>query len=217
MTTNSDKIFLSLLLLFALTQQAAQVNLMLFSNIFIFLKISFWTFSRKNCISLALSAPFSLKPCKAFRIAQCKQSQLLKPRLNFDLCFIFKTSDRTLLETIVSYKPCPSLSQVNQKNSVIKRWKYRPKELLKAPFCYQKKIKIQAGSAWNFLQPPIQVCRGVYIPCFKIDAAIFCCPLFFEEHLNAQVKINKVVNKHTVDYHPSPSELTSTIHHIIFL
>ena len=35
--------------------------------------------------------------------------------------------------------------------------------------------------------------------------------------LNPQVRINKMVNKHTVDYHPSPSELTSRIHPVIFL
>ena len=51
--------------------------------------------------------------------------------------------------------------------------------------------------------------RGAYIPYFKSNAAIFCCPFFFEEYLNLQVRINKVVNKHTVDYQPSLSELTS--------
>ena len=36
--------------------------------------------------------------------------------------------------------------------------------------------------------------------------------------LNPQVKINKMVNEHTVDYTPpSPSELTSRIHPLIFL
>ena len=34
---------------------------------------------------------------------------------------------------------------------------------------------------------------------------------------NPQVGINKMVNEHTVDYHPSPSELTSNIHLVIFL
>ena len=37
---------------------------------------------------------------------------------------------------------------------------------------------------------------------------IFCCPLFSE---------NKMVNKHTVDYHPSSSQLISRIHPLIFL
>ena len=40
-------------------------------------------------------------------------------------------------------------------------------------------------------------------------------PLFFEEFLNPQVRINKMVNEYTVDYRPS--ELTSRIHPFIFL
>ena len=31
----------------------------------------------------------------------------------------------------------------------------------------KKVIKKQTGSAWNFLQPPIQVCRSAYIPYLK--------------------------------------------------
>ena len=46
---------------------------------------------------------------------------------------------------------------------------------------------------------------------------IFCCPLFFENYLNPQAMINKMVNKHTVNYHPSPSQLISRIHTLIFL
>ena len=34
----------------------------------------------------------------------------------------------------------------------------------------------QTGSACNFLQLLIQVCRGSYIHYFKINAPIFCCP-----------------------------------------
>ena len=45
---------------------------------------------------------------------------------------------------------------------------------------------------------------------------IFCCPLFFENYLNPQAMINKMVNKHTVNYHPSPSQLVSRIHTLIF-
>ena len=46
--------------------------------------------------------------------------------------------------------------------------------------------------------------------------AIFLSPKK-HNHLNPQVRINKMVNKHTVDYHPSPLELTSKIHTLIFL
>ena len=41
--------------------------------------------------------------------------------------------------------------------------------------------------------------------------------LFFEPQVNPQVSINKMVNKHTVVYHPSPSQLTSRIYPVIFL
>ena len=36
----------------------------------------------------------------------------------------------------------------------------------------------------KFLQPPIQVCRGAYIPYFKINTTVFCCPLFIKNYLN---------------------------------
>ena len=62
-----------------------------------------------------LVGSFSLKPCKAFRTAQCKQARLVKPCLNSDLYFIFKTFGTALLVTIVFYKPPPSLFQENRK------------------------------------------------------------------------------------------------------
>ena len=73
-------VFSSLLLIFELIQQAALVNFMLFLNIFKILKISCWSFWRKSCISLVLWAFFSIKPCKAFRVAQCKQPRLLRSK-----------------------------------------------------------------------------------------------------------------------------------------
>ena len=59
--------------------------------------------------------------------------------------------------------------------------------------------------------------RGVYIHYFKINSPIFCRPLFSENYLNPQVKINKMTNKHTVNYHPSPSQFISRIHSLILL
>ena len=59
------------------------------------------------------------------------------------------------------------------------------------------------------------MCRGTYISYLKTETPIFYCLLFLEEYINPQV--NKIVNKNTVDYHHSPSELTSTIHPLIFL
>ena len=44
----------------------------------------------------------------------------------------------------------------------------------------------------------------------KIDSPIFCCPLFFKEFLNPEVRINKMVNEYTVDYDPRPSEFKDT-------
>ena len=94
--------------------------------------------------------------------------------------------------------------------------KVQTKRAFKSYFCHQKIIKKQKG-ALNFLQPEVKMCRGFYIPYFKINVPSFCWPLFFEEYLNPQVRINKMVNEHTVDYQPSPSELTSRIHPFIFL
>ena len=42
----------------------------------------------------------------------------------------------------------------------------------------KKTIKKQTGSAWNFLQTPIQVCKGAYIPYFKINGPILLLSLF---------------------------------------
>ena len=55
------------------------------------------------------------------------------------------------------------------------------------------------------------MCRGAYIPYFKVNVPIFCCPLFFEEYLNPQVRINKMVSEYSVNCHTSPSGLTLRI------
>ena len=131
--------------------------------IFKVLKISFWTFWRKNCISLNLWALFIIKLCKAFRIAQCKQPRLVKPCLNSDIYVIFQTFGTALLETTVSYKPLCSISQENranpspsasrhinnslnlylffnfeEKNSIMNGLEYKLKGLLKAIFLSPK-------------------------------------------------------------------------------
>ena len=51
---------------------------------------------------------------------------------------------------------------------------------------------------------------------FQNQSPIFCCPLFSVSYLNPQARINKMVNKHTVNYHPSPSQLISRIHTVMF-
>ena len=77
----------------------------------------------------------------------------------------------------------------------------------------KKPIIQQAGSAWNFIQPSIHVHRGAYIPHFKRPHFL---PLIFEEYINPQVRINKMVNGNTVDYNNSPPELTWRIQPLIF-
>ena len=52
---------------------------------------------------------------------------------------------------------------------------------------------------------------------FASQFPIFFCPLFSENYLNPKARIKKIVNKHTVDYHPSPSQLISRIHTLILL
>ena len=96
-------------------------------------------------------------------------------------------------------------------------WKYRSKGLVKAIFCDQKSKKKAGRPYMKFCQPPKQVCRGAYISYFKINVTIFCCLLFSEYYLNPQVRINKMINKHTVDYHPSPSQWSFRIHSLIFV
>ena len=83
-------------------------------------------------------------------------------------------------------------------------------------FAIKKIIKKQTRPASNFLQPPIPICRGAYIPYFKINPAIFCCLIFSENYLNPQVRINKMVYRH-IEYHPSLSQLISRCIRPIFL
>ena len=63
----------------------------------------------------------------------------------------------------------------------------------------------------------ISVCRGVSIHYFKINPPSLFCPLFSENYVNPQVRINKMINKDTADYHSSLSELISRTHPVILL
>ena len=82
----------------------------------------------------------------------------------------------------------------------------------KSYFLWQKSNKKADRFCMKFLQPPVPVWGGTYIPYFKINAPVFCCPLFSENYLIPLVRINKMVNKDTVDYQPSSSQLTLKIH-----
>ena len=59
------------------------------------------------------------------------------------------------------------------------------KRAFKSYFYVTKKvIKKTKDYAWNFLQSPLLVRRGAFIPYFKINAPIFCCPLISKNYLN---------------------------------
>ena len=75
-------------------------------------------------------------------------------------------------------------------------------------FATKKKV---TGSAWNFPQATMQFCKDGSMPYFKINALFFSFLLYFEEYINTQIKINKMVQKDSVKYHPSPSRLISKI------
>ena len=195
-------VVLSLVLIFELIQQVALLSFLLHLSIFKILKIRFWTFWRKNCISIALWVLFSSKPYQAFRTAPWKQPRLVKPWLHFDQNLILKSAVTVLLGFLLThFKSLPeeqekysfsssrhiSLSvylfldselQLGESKELNDEpCKYRSRDFLKAIFCQQKSIEKQTGFAWNFLQSPMQVCRGAYISYFKINALIFYCSL----------------------------------------
>ena len=154
------------------------MNFMLYLNIHKILKISFWTFWKKNYIYLVLYA------CKT---ARWKQPRLVKPWLIFFLNFIFKTPGVAFLEKISSYWPSPSLSQENRKsfpptpldtsvtalvsifssilNSIIEGWNYRSRKLSKAIFCHQKNKKKANRLCMKFS------------PTSNTSACRFCAPI----------------------------------------
>ena len=97
--------------------------------------------------------------------------------------------------------------------------KVQVKRDFKSNFLSPKKvIKKQTGSAWNFLQPSIPVCRG---PISSISKSVpSFCLLFLEiifwklSQLSGQDQQN---GKQTYCRLPSPSQWTSRIHPLIFL
>ena len=67
----------------------------------------------------------------------------------------------------------------------------------------------------------ISICLLIYTnnvnPPTPTRLLTFSFPLFFKEYLNPQIRINKTVNEHGVNYHLSPSGLTSGIDPVLFL
>ena len=221
-----------LLLIFELIHQATLVNFMFFLNIVKILKVSFWTFWRKICISLDLWALFLWKLCKAFRIVQCKQLRFLK---SFKFWSIFHiqnlwysfTRDNSFLQTFTSLSqknPSTNTSRhinnitalvcifslilncslANQKNSIMNGWKCRSKGLLKLFFCHQKSNKKADRLCMKVSSTSNTRVQSCLYPLFQNQYPHFMFSLFSENYLNPQVKINKMV-KHTVYYRSSPS------------
>ena len=106
--------------------------------------------------------------------------------------------------------------------SIMEGWKYRSRELLEAIVYHKKSNKkvdrlcmkfssVSHTSVQRCLYPLFQNQRSHFL----LFHLFFCC--FIKECLKPQVRINKKINEHTVNYHPSPSSLTSRIHHLIFL
>ena len=77
-------------------------------------------------------------------------------------------------------------------------------------FIFHQKNKTKRRQALNeiFFNPQYK-CAD---PLFQNHQPFFCYPLFFEEYLNPPVRVNKMANKYTFDYHPSSSRLTSRLH-----
>ena len=74
----------------------------------------------------------------------------------------------------------------------------------------------------KFLPPPTQVCSKCLSPLFQnLETILFStllrCPHFFEEYLNPPSQDQQNGKELSVDYHPNPSGLTSSIHPLIIL
>ena len=106
----------------------------------------------------------------------------------------------------------------NSKEFNNERMKVQVKRTFKSYFlCHQKSNKKADRLCVTFtLTSSTSVQRCLYPP-FQNQSPIFCFPLFSENYLYHQGRINKMVKKHTVNYHPSPSQLISRIHLLVFL
>ena len=120
-----------------------------------------------------------------------------------------------LLKTIVSYKLLPSLSHETEKpflQHFLRHQQHKSHnvyiflnfELQLGKSKEFKNEKIKKAFKSYFLQFPILVCGGAFIPYFKTNPTIFSCPLISGNYLNLQVRIKKMVSKYTVNWHPSP-------------
>ena len=81
-------------------------------------------------------------------------------------------------------------------------------------FCDKKRKKYGDMLCIN---PKCKCAAGALAPYFKINAPSFCCHLFLKQYLNPRVRIDKLINRHSANYYPSPSGVTSRIHPLIHL
>ena len=164
---------------------------MLYLYIFKILKIWFWTFWMKICSVLtAIISKAMIKFLSKFHV------QIHWYRFTRDNRFLLNPSQSTRNSSSSAFRHINNSlsvcllpdSELNNRGTKIQgKWAF------KSYFCHQKnKTRKQKSSAGNFLQHPIQVCRGAYIPYYKINAPIFCCSIFFEECVNPQVRTNKM-------------------------
>ena len=135
---------------------------------------------------------------------------------NFQIIPLLDTSKAVVVCIFSSILNC---NKANKKNSLIQGVKYKSGDLLKAFFiCHQKSNKKsrQALRKISF-SPQCKFVAATSILYLKSNALIFRCPIFFKEYLNPYGRINKMVNKHSVDWHPIPSGLVSRIYPVIFI
>ena len=191
-------VFLSLLLIFNLIQQAALMNFMLYLSIFWISKIFMLNISKEK-LHISCLLCFQNRTVLTATISNA----IIKfwSKLHFQiLWYSFNWDNRFLLTpSLISHRkillPAPLDTWTTTLvcffspilNLIMEGWKCWSRKLLKVIFCHRKKARKQTFS-WNFHE----IFSEIYTKC-----------------LNPQVRINKMVNKRTVNYHPSPSELIS--------
>ena len=77
-----------------------------------------------------------------------------------------------------------------------------------------KQTKNQVQALYEIFLNPTKGVQGCLYLLFQNQCTHFL--LLFLFWRITQIRMNKMVNDHTVDYHPSSSELTSRISHLIF-
>ena len=219
-----NMVFLSLLLTFELIPQAALLCPCCIQTFLKSWKFDFEDFYRKNYVSCLVS--FENNTVQTVRISKIMIQFWSKFHIQIPW-YGFTRDNRFLLtfsKSLPGKQKNPSSSTSRHISNRLSMYLFLDSELnskvmkvqvkrafINYFFVTKRAIRKQTGPASNFLQPPVKLCRGSYIPYFKIT------PPLFEECLIPHVEINKMLNQHSVYYHPSPSELTSRMHPLTFL